>query len=412
MTIQNGINKQVVYKKELVAWGTKAVAAGGRYLRRVTSDIDLDKDTYESNEIATHGQVSDFRHGTHRVGGSINGELSPGSYLELVQSALRRDFTTIANITTVTLTVAVGSVLNGIQTYTITRGAGNWYTDGVRNGVVITITTGLANVANINKNLLVLSMTSATVIVVVPLNGSSMAAEGPTSSTVVTPGKITYVPSTGHTNDSYTFEHVYADITQSEQFLGCRINTLDLSLPPTGITTIAIGVVGRSMDTGTAGYFTTPTASSTKGVVAAVNGFLRVGSIPVSNVTGLTMKVDNGMTTGQVVGSNYTPDVFRGRTRVTGQFTAYFDTVANRDAFLNETETSICGAFATGSGALADFITFTAPRVKLGSAKKDDGEKGLILTCPFQALYNSAGAATNGDENTTLFVHDSNSTMA
>ena len=63
MTIQTGIGKRVAYKKELVAWGTIAVAAGGRYLRRVTSDIDLSKDTYTSNEIVTTYQISDFRHG-------------------------------------------------------------------------------------------------------------------------------------------------------------------------------------------------------------------------------------------------------------------------------------------------------------------------------------------------------------
>ncbi len=40
------------------------------------------------------------------------------------------------------------------------------------------------------------------------------------------------------------------------------------------------------------------------------------------------------------------------------------------------------------------------------------GEQGLILTCPYTAIYNSDGSVTDGDENTTLWIQDSNSTLA
>jgi len=52
------------------------------------------------------------------------------------------------------------------------------------------------------------------------------------------------------------------------------------------------------------------------------------------------------------------------------------------------------------------------PRVKIGGAQKSDGEQGLILTCPYQALYNPTSTNTNGLEATTLQIHDSNDTMA
>jgi hypothetical protein len=104
--------------------------------------------------------------------------------------------------------------------------------------------------------------------------------------------------------------------------------------------------------------------------------------------------------------------VFAGRVKVTGQFTAYFDSVTLRDAFLNETEVGIVAAFATGSSAGADFISFALPRCKLGGATKSDGEQGLILTCPYTAIYNSDGANTNGEENTTLWIQDSNNALA
>ena len=70
----SGVFKQLTYKVESV-YGTVPVAASAQSLRRVTSDLDLRKDTYQSNEIRTDYQVADFRHGVRRVGGSLKGEV-------------------------------------------------------------------------------------------------------------------------------------------------------------------------------------------------------------------------------------------------------------------------------------------------------------------------------------------------
>jgi hypothetical protein len=88
MSIATGTAKQLVAKKQ-TALGTKAAAAGAQVYRRVTSTIDLAKDTYKSNEIRPSRQRSDFRHGVRRVEGSINGELSVGTYSEFMASVLR-----------------------------------------------------------------------------------------------------------------------------------------------------------------------------------------------------------------------------------------------------------------------------------------------------------------------------------
>ena len=90
MSISKGVGKKVAYKKE-TTWGTLAGAASGKYIRRVTSDFNLNKETYESNEIRTDYQVADFRHGVRQTEGSINGELSPGAYSDFTQSLVARD---------------------------------------------------------------------------------------------------------------------------------------------------------------------------------------------------------------------------------------------------------------------------------------------------------------------------------
>jgi hypothetical protein len=56
-------------------------------------------------------------------------------------------------------------------------------------------------------------------------------------------------------------------------------------------------------------------------------------------------------------------------------------------------------------------MAFSMPRVKVGGAGKDDGEKGIIQTMPFVALFNTTGAtnATGAVSTlaTTLSMQDS-----
>jgi hypothetical protein len=77
MAYATGVAKQLTYKAEST-WGTVPAASGAQALRRVTSNLALKKQTYQSNEIRPDYQVSDMRHGVRSVEGSISGELSPG----------------------------------------------------------------------------------------------------------------------------------------------------------------------------------------------------------------------------------------------------------------------------------------------------------------------------------------------
>lgn len=413
MPIASGLFKQLAYKIETTA-GTAPGQSAGQVLRRVQSTIDLSKETYASNEKRTDFQIADFRHGVRKVGGQIQGELSAGTYKDLFSVLLKRDFAAVTAITGAGLTIAGTG-----PTYTVTRGAGSWLTDGIKVGDVVRLSVGTLNAANINKNLLVADVTSATVLSVIPLNGVAMFAEGPIiSCTITVVGKKTFVPATGHTDKSISFEHWYSDLTPtaSELFLGCKIAKASLSLPPSGLATVNFDVQGLDMaDTSakrggvatTAQYFTSPTAASTAGTLAAVNGILRVGGTTYATVTGLTVDVSADYKGDPVVGSNTMPQLFPGRLSVTGQFTAYFDSVTLRDAFINETEIDLVGVFTADNTATADFISIAMPRIKVGSANKDDSDTGLVQTFQFQALYNGAGGTGIKTEKTTISIQDS-----
>lgn len=401
MVQATGIFKQVAIKRE-TAFGTIPSAASAQLLRRVKSEINLSKDTYTSNEIRTDFQVADMRHGVRRVKGSISGELSPKTYSDQLSAMCKRDFAAVTPIASASITIAGAG-----PSYTVTRAAGSFLTDGVKIGDVVRLSVGTFNAANINKNLWVTAVTALALTVLV-LNGSALVAEGPiASSTVTVFGKKTFIPTTGHTDVSYSIEHWFSDVAQSEVFSGVKFDKASIQLPPTGMATISLDVQGQNVTTAQTRYFTSPTAVPSTGVVAAVNGLLTVNGSQQTTVTGLSLSLDPGFSGDPVVGANVVPNLFAGPISVTGQFTGYFTDAVLRDLFLNETESSLAVVLSTDNTAAADFIGFTLSRIKLTDAAKSDGTGGVVQTFPFTALINNNGGAGTANEQTTLSIQDS-----
>lgn len=395
-----GIFKRVKFKRE-VTYGTIPAASAAQLLRRTTSTVDLSKDTYQSNEIRPDMQIADFRHGVRRIKGALSGELSPKTYSDFISSVLKRDFTAGASATSVSLTIA-GSV----GAWTVTRAAGSYLTDGFKIGDVIRLSVGALNANNINKNLMITALT-ATVATCVVLNATTMTAEGPiTGCTVTVQGKKTFIPGTGQTDNSYSIEHWFSDISQSEVFSGVKIDKAVIALPPTGMATATFDVLGQNITAAASEYFTSPTAITSTGVVAAVNGILLVGGVAQTVVTGLTINLDPVFSGDPVVGANTIPNQFAGPVMVSGQFTAYFTDNTLRDLFVNETESSLMVALTTDNTATADVVSFVLPRIKVGGQQKNDGTGGIVQTFPFTALYNSNGGAGIATEQTTISCQD------
>jgi hypothetical protein len=400
MTISKGTSKQVGYKKE-TTWGVLAGASAGKLIRRVTANFNLTKETYESGEIRTDRQVADFRHGVRSADGSLNGELSPASYADFMGSIVGRDFTTAPVSGTASVTIAASGAL-----YTVTRATGDFLTDGFKVGQVVRLTGAGLNVANVAKNLLIASV-SSTALTVKVVNSTALVEEGPIASVTVTAiGKTTFVPSTGHTDQSYTVEEWYADIAQSEVYTGMKLNSMAVQLPATGLTTVDFGFAGKDMaQSGTSQYFTSPTVQNSNGIFAAVNGVMLVNGSPVALVTSADFSVERATENATAVGSNSVAEIFTGRIRVTGNMSVYFQDATFRGYFDSETPVSVVLTLTTDSADNSDFVTFTLPKVKLGSFTKDDGELGIVASASFQALLNDAVDA--GLPATTIQIQDS-----
>lgn len=398
MTIASGIFKQLRYKKE-VTWGVAPGATGAQLLRRTTSDLNMVKNAYESNEMRSDFQVADMRHGIRSVNGNINGELSPLTYVDFFAAILRK--AAVAGVSATSL-----SITSNISTKTFTRSTGSWLTDGFKVGDVVRFSGYTAGNVGMNARNYRIAALTATIMTVADSTGMVDAAAVTGISCAVT-GKKIWVPTTGHTDDSFSIEHYFADLAQSELFTGCKVNQLDISLPATGMSTIGIGILGKGVTTAASAYYTSPSAETTTSLLTGVSGKLRVGGADVANVTAANLSIQAGLSPAEVVGSNDIGAVFPGRVRVSGEFSAYFEDVTMRDAFINETEIALHLLLTTGSEANAHFLNFVLPRLKLSGAAKDDGEKGLIQTIPFTALLNTAGGTGLDTEKTTISIQDS-----
>lgn len=415
MSLAEGTQAAVVYK----AYSTGVIssnsqptsssdpaATGAQILRRVSSSLKLAKDTYKSNEIRTDRQIFDFRHGTKRVTGSIQGEWSPGTYFDFFEASLRT--TKIAAITGSQTDFT--SVTASASGKTFTFAAGNPHTKGFRVGSIIQF-TNLSVSGNNATNFLITGMGGTTnrTVSVLPAP-SDMTADS--SFTVAEVGKSAIMPVTSFVSRKFAFEHQFTDIDYSHLFTECRIGGFTIQLPASGLATAEFPVMGRDMELysgGSAPFFTSPTDVNTNGIFAAVNGLLRVGGSTVGVITGLNIQLNMNPQSDAVVGQSYVPEIFLGPADVTGQLTALLEDNTLVTDFKNETEIDILAYLTTASAVNSPAATIYLPRVKLGDAPVGvQGGAAQSLTIPFQALrYGTAGA---GIDATTIRIQDTQAT--
>ena len=397
--IAKGIAKSTIVKAQS-GLGVPAAGTGGQELRRVTSVASQKRATYTNNEIVAHQQSTGVTLGSATTDWQFDGLLSPGTYSTLLQAVMRKIFTATAAVTTVSAT---------ITTTTITDAAKDFLTAGIKIGDIIRITAGAVNAGTLNANLLATNVT-ATVITYIPVNGVAITAEGPIAScTITVVGKKALAPLTGHTNTLFTLEEFYSDLVKSELFPDMFIGQVDISLPASGNATIKLASQGLGVRTlGVAQVLTTPTAATIYPVLTAVRGALIVNGASVTNVTGITLTINPVLTPmGSVVGSNYAPDMSRGTSQVTGQFTALFDSHAISTLYASEASINLIAVMAADTTKNSDFVSFSLSAITLTGDTPNDGELGIVRTYPFTAEINAAGGAALANDKTILTIQDS-----
>jgi hypothetical protein len=217
--------------------------------RRRSTTLGLTKDAYASEEIRSDRMISDSRHGIRRVGGDIVTELSVGAHADFMEALLGGVWVTPtpANLTT----AAITSTPQGDGTVIFTSATFNWLTAGFRKGDTIKFdTTGNADYDGKVFTLVNLPVTDPD-----PGVGPVLAvASGTFAPANLDP--VAFAAGTmavggarvemGNIYRSFVFERAFTDIGSFIVYTGCRINTMAVDLPPTGIATATYAVMGKN----------------------------------------------------------------------------------------------------------------------------------------------------------------------
>lgn len=376
-------------------------STGSVLQRRTAAVFTAPRATYQNNEIVDHQQSTGATAGIAQTAGKLSTLLSPGSYSILFAALLRKLFTATAAITAASVTIAGSG-----PTYTVTRAAGSFLTDGFKIGDVFRLSVGTFNAANLSKNLQIVGLT-ATVATVIVLNSTALVAEGPiTGSTLTVVGKKSFVPTTGHTNDYFTVEKWFTILAKSELFTDVKVASASLTIPNTGNITCDFDMPGLARTRGTSEILSSPTAASTTNVVAAVQGKILVNGT-ITPVTGLTLKIDGQIAPGKAeVGANQISDLTKGPVSVSGSFTAKFTATTIQDIFDNQTTASLLFSAADSLLAAADFISFGMSAINIFSDDDTDATE-VERTYNFTAKINQAGGAALANDQTIITIQDS-----
>ena len=379
MAIASGTRARICYVAESTH-GTTPGTPSMKVLRTTSRKINVTKNMLETAEVRSDREITDVRHGFNRVEGELGFELSLAAYDDLIEAALGGTWATGTNVAT------IAAVASGNK---FTRASGSWLTDGYRPGDVV-LSAGFTTGAN-NGQCRVTAVT-ATDLTVTGLTLVDEAADASQSLNLV--GKRVGV---GTTLTTFTFERQFLDLTKYEVFTGVAVNAMSLTISPEEIVGGSFTLVGMAHG-GVSGspLDASPDAAPTYAPMAAFDGSIHEGGTAIATMTSLELSIEGGRDLTSVIGSATSPDVFDGKCKITGTATALFQDETLLNKFLNETESTIWVKLADPDDS-SKFIAVSLYRVKYTGGEIDPPQEGpILLSLPFEALYNSTYGARIG----------------
>lgn len=202
----------------------------------------------------------------------------------------------------------------------------------------------------------------------------------------------TNVLKAGTTVRSLSCEGGFPDIAEYHVYKGVRVNSFKLGVGLEGPVQATFGCLYREMTRSGTELDASPTAASSNPAFDSFTGSIEEGGATIAIVTGVEINLDNGMSPQNVVFDDRVTDFVEGKSTITGQLTAYFESAALITKFLGETASSL---EFTLTDANAATHTFLIPRIFYtgadGFAPQGDGP--IIATLPFQAVRDGTEAS-------------------
>lgn len=376
--VELGQQTQLAFIQELIL-GTTPATPTGQILRWTGMDFGAEAPYINNPELRTDMMTPAGRRGGLRGKGSIDGALSYGTYDAFLAAALG-NFDWTSNVIKVQPMAAGSSTTLQIAAAgkTWTRPSGSFITDGFAVGDYIT-SSGFTNAAN--NGTFLISAISATVITCTTATG--LVNEGP-----IAAGKVGR-----NVRPSFTVEKGHLANGNYLPFLGCVVESVELSGKVNDPVNIKIGLMGTSVSAAAnSTLFSTLTAPNTNALITTWDGSLKKDTVAMGQVLSWNLKINRNPDAAEVCGSSSLYDIQPKSAKVTGTFELYFDGIAQYAAFVAETDI----AFQLNLGGLASLgytIDLTKCRITKWGAPPKDGMMTQMVE--FESFVPNSGTNTS-----------------
>jgi len=194
--------------------------------------------------------------------------------------------------------------------------------------------------------------------------------------------KVGIVPKT------FTFEDAATDIGQYQLYTGCLVNTFNVSMAPNQMVSTTFGIMGINHSISGVGKTVDDYDHSVQ-PFDAYSGDLLLGNAGIvgtpAQITAFEFTLTNNIENAFIIGSDVSQCLVRGRTEVTGSFTAHFLDDSTMNRFLNEVESSVSVSVNDPTGL--NEYNFVLPRIKINSASAPlEGQGIRLVNCEWRAL--------------------------
>jgi hypothetical protein len=389
MSYQTAANVLVALLAETTT-GVAATATGANRLRITDSPgLSLARAQVRSNEKRSDGLAAPGRVGYKTVNGSFNTELTVGGSIDVLFEALMRStWSASTNITFATMTtVAVG-------TNALVAAGGSWHTQGFKVGDVLRVDgTGESAVDDINARLI--AVTTLTLSLATGTYATTVGAAA--TGTITRLGKL--ITATTPTKRTFSIEQYDTDIDLSELFLGNRAVGCRISARPGQMATATwsfLGLNRTALATGTSPFFTSPTLTTSLGLVAD-DSSIRYNGADVATFTGFDLDLQITANGQPVIGSSVGVDIFDNDLAVTGSITGLRSDFGNLTLYDAETEFSLSMLLHEPGALPQACLSIFLPVVKIAglSAPVGGGDGAKVET--LNLMVNPKATATGYD---------------
>lgn len=189
---------------------------------------------------------------------------------------------------------------------------------------------------------------------------------------------------TGSAETSFTLQQHFEDINLYQSYAACRINEWELVAQPGRMITGRFGVKGRSLKSETDSLDETIEAGASFAPMDSFQGSVREGGQVLAIAAGLDLKLENGVEPVFALGAENSLAMTTGRSRLSGELTAYFEDGVLLQKFLDKSASSL---ELTLSGEGGSYNIHLPNIIYTGADLPVRDEKEIILSLPFRALY-------------------------